>query len=67
MINKCGAFAYKSEKTEEPHGDLQEIQITAVILIRVDVRCAGHRQNTFPSLLSYFLIDFALTFLYVDM
>lgn len=67
MINKCGAFAYKSEKTEEPHGDLQEIQITAVILIRVDVRCAGHRQNTFPSLLSYFLIDFVLTLLYVDM
>lgn len=32
VINKCGAFACKSEKTEEPHQDLQEIQITAVIL-----------------------------------
>ncbi len=31
----------------------------------MDERCAAHRQNTFPSLLSYFLIDFDLTLLYV--
>lgn len=36
-------------------------------LIRADEKCAGHRQNTFPSLLSYFLIDFDLTLLGVGL